>query len=298
MSTTTLVRTDTDARASAGPVRGNLARRKAWDLFFRFLLAALTLITLIPLVSVFFFVLYQGLPYLKLSFFTELPRPVGESGGGLGNAVLGTLTVLGLSSLAGLPIGLATGIFLSELKAARMAPVIRTAVEMLAGVPSIVLGIFAYSAVVVPLGHFSALAGAFALAVIQIPLIAKTTEEVLKLVPEHTREAGLALGLPRWRVTLSIVLSGSRAGVITGVVLALARIAGETAPLLFTALNSQHWGKSVLEPISTLPVQIYAFALAPFEEWNHLAWAAASFLILMISASSLCLRLFAYRKMR
>jgi phosphate transport system permease protein len=282
-------------RGSSGSMK-RLARRRKKDVIFRSLLLIFTVISLIPLVSVFFFVLYQGVPHLGISFFTELPKPVGETGGGLGNAVLGTLTLLGLSTLVGIPIGLITGIYLSEMKTSRLAETVRTSVEMLSGVPSIVLGIFAYSAVVVPVGHFSALAGAFALAVIQIPLIAKTTEEVLKLVPVHIREAGLALGLPRWRVTLSIVLAGSRSGVITGIVLALARIAGETAPLLFTALNSQHWGKSVFEPISSLPVQIYAFALAPFEEWNHLAWAGASFLIILISGSSLVLRLFAGRK--
>lgn len=276
--------------------KSNIAIRKFKDQLFKGMLLCFTMLALLPLFSILFFVLRKGLPHLNLSFFTELPKPVGESGGGLGNAVAGTLTLLFTSSIIGVPTGFFTGVYLSEMRTSRFVNVIRTAVEMLSGVPSIVLGIFAYAVVVVPFGHFSALAGSFALSIIQIPQIAKTTEEVFSLIPSHIREAGLALGLPRWKVTLFIVFAACRSGVISGIFLALSRIAGETAPLLFTALNSQHWGKSLLEPVSSLPVQIYSFALAPFQEWNDLAWAASSFLILLIFFTSLSLQFFSSRK--
>ncbi|RYG53848.1 phosphate ABC transporter permease PstA, partial [bacterium] len=202
-------------------------------------LCVLTLMALIPLIHVLHYVYRQGLPHWNLAFFTELPRPVGETGGGLGNAVVGSIALVSLAAAVGVPFGILVGIYLAEYERSRLSSLVRTTIELLSGVPSIVLGIFAYSAIVVPFGHFSMLAGSFALAVILLPVVAKTTEEVLKLIPAHIREAGLALGLPRWKVTIRIVLVAARSGITTGVALALARVAGETAPLLFTALSSQ-----------------------------------------------------------
>jgi len=254
------------------------------------LLIALACVALIPLIHVLHYVYAQGLPHWNLSFFTELPRPVGESGGGLGNAVVGSFFLVLVAAIVGVPVGILVGIFLSEYSRSALASWVRTSIELPSVVPSIVLGIFAYSALVVPIGHFSMLAGSFALAVILLPVVAKTTEEVLKLIPSHIREAGLALGIPRWKVTLRIVLIAARSGITTGVALALARVAGETAPLLFTALSSQHWPRSLLEPAASLPVQIYSFALAPFEEWNHLAWAAASVLVSLTLVTNLIMK--------
>lgn len=256
-------------------------------------LAALALaagIAVVPLVSVLFDVIQRGIAGLNLSFFTELPRPVGEAGGGLGNAVLGTLLLVSVGSVLGVPIGVASGVLLSEFPRTRFARVLRSSVELLAGVPSIILGIFAYAVLVVPLGHFSAFSGSIALAIILIPTVAKTTEEVLKLVPSHIREAGLALGLPRWKVILRIVLWGSRSGILTGVMLGVARISGETAPLLFTSLNSQYWPKGLLQPISSLPIQIYTYSISPFDDWNQLAWTGSLVLVVFVLVSNLAMR--------
>jgi phosphate transport system permease protein len=254
------------------------------------LLVAASLVAVLPLLFVLYYVVNRGLAGLNLAFFTHLPKPVGEPGGGLGNAVLGTLVLVALGSSVGVPIGIASGIFLSEFKRSRFANWLRTSVELLAGVPSIILGIFAYALLVVPMGGFSALAGALALAVILIPTVAKTTEEVLKLVPDHIREAGLGLGLPRWKVILRIVVFGSRSGIFTGVMLGVARISGESAPLLFTALNSQYWPRGLLAPISSLPVQIYTYAISPFDDWTQLAWTGSMVLVLFVLIANLSMR--------
>jgi len=259
-------------------------------------LVAAVVITLLPFVSVLYYVIERGVAGLNLNFFTELPKPVGEAGGGLGNAVLGTLILVGMACVIGIPIGIASGVCLSEFSRGKFAATLRFSVELLAGVPSIILGIFAYALIVVPMGGFSAIAGSMALAVILIPTVAKTTEEVLKLVPGHIREAGLALGLPRWKVILKIVLWGSRSGILTGVMLATARISGETAPLLFTALNSQYWPRGLLSPISSLPVQIFTYSIAPFEEWNQLAWTGALVLVGFVLIANLSMRFVIRRK--
>ncbi len=253
-------------------------------------LGAATVVAILPLLFVLYYVFQRGIAGLNLQFFTELPKPVGETGGGLGNAVLGTLCLVGLGSLVGVPIGIASGVYLSEYRRSRYADVLRSSVELLAGVPSIILGIFAYALIVVPMGGFSTLAGALALAVILVPTVAKTTEEVLKLVPDHVREAGLGLGLPRWKVILRIVVFGSRSGILTGVMLGVARISGETAPLLFTALNSQYWPRGILQPISSLPVQIYTYAISPFDEWTQLAWTGSMVLVLFVLVANLVMR--------
>lgn len=249
-----------------------------------------SLVAILPLLFILYYVISRGLSGLNLAFFTHLPKPVGDAGGGLGNAVLGTLILVGMGSLIGVPIGIASGVYLSEFRRSRYSDYLRASVELLAGVPSIILGIFAYAMIVVPMKGFSALAGSLALAVILIPTVAKTTEEVLKLVPDHIREAGLGLGLPRWRVILSIVLYGSRSGILTGVMLGVARISGESAPLLFTALNSQYWPRGLLEPISSLPVQIYTYAISPFQEWTQLAWTGSMVLVFFVLVANLLMR--------
>jgi phosphate transport system permease protein len=254
------------------------------------LLALGTLVATLPLLFVLYFVIHKGLGGLNLSFFTELPKPVGETGGGLGNAVLGTLFLVAAGSAIGVPIGVASGVYLSEFRRTRFADTLRASVELLAGVPSIILGIFAYALIVLPMKGFSALAGALALSIILIPTVAKTTEEVLKLVPDHIREAGLALGLPRWKVILRIVVFGSRNGILTGIMLGVARISGESAPLLFTALNSQYWPKGLLQPISSLPVQIYTYAISPFDEWTQLAWTGSMVLVFFVLVANLLMR--------
>jgi len=253
-------------------------------------LAVASLVAILPLIFVLYYVVHRGLQGLNLAFFTQLPKPVGETGGGLGNAVLGTLVLVTMGSVVGVPIGISAGVFLSEFRRSRFANLVRSSVELLAGVPSIILGIFAYALVVVPMHGFSALAGAFALAIILIPTVAKTTEEVLKLVPDHIREAGLGLGLPRWKVILRIVLYGSRSGILTGVMLGVARISGESAPLLFTAMNSQYWPRGIFAPISSLPVQIYTYAISPFDDWTQLAWTGSMVLVFVVLIANLAMR--------
>jgi phosphate transport system permease protein len=253
-------------------------------------LGAASIVAILPLIFVLYYVIQRGFAGLSLRFFTELPKPVGEEGGGLGNAALGTLLLVLTGSAIGVPIGVSSGIYLSEFRRTRYANLLRSSVELLAGVPSIILGIFAYAILVVPMKGFSALAGALALAVILIPTVAKTTEEVQKLVPDHIREAGLALGLPRWKVILRVVVRGSRSGILTGVMLGVARISGESAPLLFTALNSQYWPKGLFQPISSLPVQIYTYAISPFDEWTQLAWTGSLVLVLFVLVANLLMR--------
>lgn len=260
----------------------------------RLMLGVLTVacaLAILPLFSILYYVFARGLPGLNLEFFSELPKPVGETGGGLGNALQGTALMVALGSLIGVPIGVSAGVYLAEFPRARFTKTLRSSVELLAGVPSIVLGIFAYALIVVPMGGFSALAGSVALAIILIPTVAKTSEEVLKLVPDHIREAGLALGLPRWKVILMIIVWCSRSGIMTGIMLAVARISGETAPLIFTALNSQYWSHGILKPISSLPVQIYTYSISPFDDWNQLAWTGAMVLVLFVLVANLTMRL-------
>jgi len=253
------------------------------------------LVALGALFYLFGYVVAKGMPALSLDFFINNPKAVGDIGGGMANAVLGTLTLVALASLVGIPWGVMTGVYLSEYGRGTLAKVVRFSAEMLASVPSIVVGLFIYTVMVIPMRGFSTLAGSMALAVIMIPTIARTTEELLRLVPIHIREAGLALGLPRWKVILKIVLRGSIGGITTGVMLAVARAAGETAPLIFTALNNQVWLpelKQLVQPISSLPVQIYTYAISPFEEWHRQAWAGALVLVLVVFIMNLTTRVF------
>ncbi|MCC6276619.1 MAG: phosphate ABC transporter permease PstA [Oligoflexia bacterium] len=266
-------------------------RSKFRSFLVQICLCLVTIGALVPLFSVFIYVLQQGLPALNLAFFTETPKPVGEVGGGMANSLAGTLVIIGIASLIGIPVGVGTGLYLSEYGQGKRGSTIRFLVDILASIPSIVVGLFAYSMVVLPMKRFSALAGGIALSIIMIPTVARSAEELLKLVPQTVREAGLALGLPRWKVTLQIVLKGCRAGIITGVILALARIAGETAPLLFTALNNRFWSTQLDQPMSTLPVQIYSYAISPFDDWHRQAWAGALVLVLLVLLVNLMTRI-------
>lgn len=270
---------------------GRDIRRKLFNGWMLAVLFMATLVTVLPLFNIFVYVLKQGIPALNLDFFTQLPAPVGETGGGMANAMLGSLTLVFLAAALGVPVGIAAGVFLSEYKESKLAHPLRFGVDLLTSIPSIIVGIFAYALVVRPIGHFSAYAGALALAIIIIPIVARTTEEILRLVPVHIREAGLALGIPRWRVILVVVLKGTRAGVITGVMLAVARAAGETAPLIFTALNNKFWARSLDQPIASLPVTLYNYAISPYEDWHRQAWAAALVLMVFVLVLNLVTRL-------
>jgi len=270
--------------------RRRLVRRKIVNAAACGFLAAATIVALVPLVSVFAHVLQQGMPALNAAFFTELPKPVGEVGGGIANSLVGTLALVLIASAIGVPWGVAAAIYLSEYGKGKLGHVIRFATDILASIPSIVIGLFAYAIVVVPMKRFSALAGGVALGILMIPLVARSAEEILKLVPQHVREAGLALGLPRWKVVVRIVLRGSLGGIATGVILAVARVAGETAPLIFTALNSQYWTTRIDQPISSLSVQIYTYAISPYEDWHRQAWAGAFVLVCLVFVINLATR--------
>jgi phosphate transport system permease protein len=268
------------------------SKRKRKNTLARLLLTALGIVAVVPLISILIFLLSKGLPHLSWEFLTSLPAAYGDSGGGMGNALIGTLLLVILAAAAGVPLGIGTGIYLSEARPTdRFVTSVRTSTEMLAGVPSIVIGLFAYSIAVLPFGGFSAFAGAIALAVIMIPVIARTSEEVLRLVPVHVREAGLALGLPRWKVILRVILPACRKGLFTAVLLAVARASGETAPLLFTALNNRNWNLNPTKPTASLPVQVYTFATSPSDEWHAQAWTGALLLVLIVLGVSLLARI-------
>jgi phosphate transport system permease protein len=257
-------------------------------------MAALTALaaaaTILPLMLIFGFLLQQGASAINVDFFTQLPKPVGEPGGGMANAIIGSLVLVALASCLGLPLGILGGVYLTESRDRRLSWLIRFTADVLNGVPSIVIGIFAYTVVVLPMRRFSALAGGVALAVIMLPIVVRTTEEMMRLVPGSLREAALALGLPEWKVILRVVLPTARAGIITGVMVAIARIAGETAPLLFTAFGNRFWHQGLDEPIAALPLQIFAYAIAPYDDWHRQAWAGALVLILLVFLVSLAAR--------
>jgi phosphate transport system permease protein len=253
--------------------------------------AGAVVLALLPLAFILFFVLSQGLPALDGAFFTELPKPVGETGGGMANAMVGTVMLLGMAGLLGVPLGITAGVYLSEYPHSRLATFVRFAADVLNGVPSIVIGIFAYSIAVLPLQRFSALAGGLALGMMMIPIIVRTTEELLRLVPDSLREGALALGATRGRAVWTVILPAAAPGIVTGVLVALARVAGETAPLLFTSFNNRYWSTRLDQPISSLTVQIYTYAIAPYPDWHRQAWAGAFVLIAAILSFSLLARL-------
>ena len=245
-----------------------------------------TIIVVAPLVAIFAYLVYKGASSLNLAFFTQIPKPVGEAGGGMANSIIGSGVLLAIASAIGVPIGIASGIYVAEFgRGTRLSNMVRFTADVLNGVPSIVMGIAIYSLIVLPQKHFSALAGGMALGIMMIPTITRTTEEMLLMVPQSVREAALGLGVPNWRSVLSITLRTASPGVITGCMLAFARVAGETAPLLFTALGNQFWSTSINEPIAALPLQIFVYAISPYEEWHRLAWGAALVLIALIVLS-------------
>ncbi len=250
-----------------------------------------TVAVLVPLFLIFAYLLAKGFSSLNWAFFTQLPKPVGESGGGMANAIVGSITLIVLACGLGLPIGVLAGVYLAEYGHTRFGWTVRFCADVLNGVPSIVIGIYAYTLIVLPMHGFSAYAGGCALGVIMLPIIARTTEEMVRLVPASLREASLALGVPAWRTAIWVVVRTARAGIITGIMLAVARIAGETAPLLFTAFGNQFWHQSLSGPISSLPVQIYTYAISPFDDWHRQAWAGALVLLALIFVTSLSLRL-------
>ena len=249
------------------------------------------LVALVPLALIMFFVVSQGIQALNLDFFTHMPKPLGQEGGGMANAIVGTLMLSGLAALLAVPIGVISGVYLSEYPATRLASVVRFASDTLNGVPSIVIGDFAYGLAVLPFKQFSTLAGGLALGIMMIPIVAKTTEELLLLVPGSMREGALALGATRGRAVYSVILPAALPGIVTGIVLALARIAGETAPLLFTSFNNRFFSTSLTQPISSITVQVYTYAISPYEDWHRQAWAGALVLIAIVLSCSVLARL-------
>ena len=245
-----------------------------------------TAVVLIPLFAILVYLIYKGASSLNVAFFTRVPKPVGEVGGGMANSILGSGIVLALASLLGIPVGIAGGVYLAEYGSGKLlGSVIRFVADVLNGVPSIVMGIAGYALIVVHQHHFSALAGGVTLAIMMVPTVTRTTEEMLLTVPHSIREAALGLGVPRWRTILSVSRKTATPGIITGCMLAFARVAGETAPLLFTAFGSQFWPQSLNQPIAALPLQIYVYALSPYDEWHRLAWAGSLVLISLIMVS-------------
>jgi phosphate transport system permease protein len=243
------------------------------------------------------FVLVNGISSLNLDFFTHMPTPLGEPGGGVANSIVGSLLIVGIATLIGIPMGVGAGVFLSEYAGPRLANIIRFTADVLTGVPSIVIGIFAYGLVVLKMGHFSALAAGIALAIIMLPIVARSSEEMLKLVPRSQREAALALGITRWRTILSVIIPAARRGLVTGALLSVARAGGETAPLIFTSLGNRLWSLSVTGgPIDALPLRIWRYGIGPYDEWHQQAWAASFVLVMMVFAISLTARLVLTRR--
>jgi phosphate transport system permease protein len=276
-------------------MRGKLRRRHIINGIMVGLVGLAALIATLPLVFILFHLIELGGSSVQWHFFTHMPMPVGEVGGGMANAIIGTLIIVGAASVIGLPVGIGAGLYLAEHSATRLANVTRFLADVLNGLPSIVMGIFAWQFLVRPVGHFSAWAGSVALAAMMIPQVARTTEEIVRTVPVSLREAALALGYARWRTSLAIVLRTASAGIVTGALVAIARIAGETAPLLFTAFGNQFWSTSLNQPIAALPLQIFTYAVSPYDDWHAQAWAGALVLIAIILIISLVAR-FATRR--
>ena len=265
-------------------------RRRLASAFMTGLVAALSFLAVLALVLILGDLVVKGASSLDWNFFTRNPVPAGQTGGGVANAIVGTAIIVGLAGLIGLPVGIGTGLFLAEYGSGRLGWIVRFLADVLNGTPSIVIGIFAWSWLVKPMGHFSALAGSVALAVLMVPMISRTTEEMVRLVPHSLREAALALGSPRWRASLRVVARTALAGIVTGCLIGIARVAGETAPLLFTALGNLNFTTHVAGPMQTLSLQIFTYATGPFEEWHRLAWAAALVLMALVLLIALAAR--------
>src|SRR5580704_793509 len=269
--------------------------RIMWRRALNYVMLTLTGIAALGVVAVLFFILgylvWNGGKSLNWDFFTQLPKPVGEDGGGMANAIVGSLKLLGLAAVIGLPIGLMAGVYLAEFGGKTFSFVTRYTTDLLNGVPSIVMGIFAYSLVVLPVKHFSALAGGLALAVMVIPITVRSTEEFLRAVPNSMREGAMALGASKWRTIATVIVPAASGGILTGMLLSLARVAGETAPLLFTAFSNRYWSPGWSQPIASLPVMIYTYAIAPYDDWHRQAWAAGLVLLGLVLLANLGCRL-------
>lgn len=269
----------------------NLRRRKLFSRFFEILCGLAVVIALIPLAMILFYVIKEGAGALNWDFFTKMPKPVGETGGGMANAIVGTLILIGIAALFAVPIGGICGVHLAEYPSTKFSSVVRFAADVLNGVPSIVVGIFAYGLVVLPVKRFSAIAGGVALGFLMIPIVVRTTEELLRLVPGGLREGALALGATRSRAVFGVIVPAALPGILTGILVALARVAGETAPLLFTSLNNRFWSTSLTQPIASLTVQVYTYAQSPYDDWHRQAWAGAFLLVMIILTLSIAARL-------
>jgi phosphate transport system permease protein len=266
-------------------------RRKIVSKIAETFCALAVLVALLPLVMILFYVVTHGASALNLAFFTHTPKPVGEPGGGMANAIVGTLVLIGLAGLFAVPIGMMCGIHLAEYSGSKFTSVVRFAADVLNGVPSIVVGIFAYGLVVYPIRRFSAVAGGFALGLLMIPIVVRTTEELLRLVPPGLREGALALGASRSRAVLSVIVPAALPGILTGILVALARVAGETAPLLFTSFNNTYWSTNIMQPMASLTVQVFTYAISPYDDWHRQAWAGAFLLVVIILTLSIVARL-------
>lgn len=269
----------------------NLRRRKIYSGLFEMLCALAVIVALIPLAMILFYVVKEGFGALNFDFFTKMPKPVGESGGGMANAIAGTLILIGIAAAFAVPVGCLCGIHLSEYPGTKFSSVVRFAADVLNGVPSIVVGIFAYGILVLPVKRFSAIAGGIALGLLMIPIVVRTTEELLRLVPGGLREGALALGATRGRAVFGVIVPAALPGILTGILVALARVAGETAPLLFTAFNNRFWSTSLTQPIASLTVQVFTYAISPYDDWHRQAWAGAFLLVMMILTLSILARL-------
>lgn len=270
---------------------GNHVRRRlAEDIFFKGMVCLFAFISLLPLFLILYYITKNGIAVINWDFLSSLPRPIGETGGGVFNAIVGTLMLIILSGVISIPCGIAAGIYLSENKAGKLASGIRLCVVVLQGTPSIVIGIIAYIWIVAPLKTFSALSGGIALSIMMLPVIVKTTEETLKLIPYHLKEASLALGVPYYRTILKVILPSGISGILTGILLSVARITGETAPLLFTAFGNQFMNINIFKPIDSLPYRIFYYAMSPYPEWHSFAWGASFILVVLTLALNLIAR--------
>jgi phosphate transport system permease protein len=274
----------------ARPRARGLVRRRGMSIVMIGLTCVAATLAIVPLIAILTYLLEKGAGALSIGFFTHMPKPVGDAGGGMANAIMGTLLLIGIASVVGLPVGIGAGLYLAERRGTRLANLVRFLADVLNGLPSIVMGIFAWQFLVRPFGHFSALAGGVAIGAMMIPLVTRTTEEMVRTVPQALREAALALGYPRWRTSLQIVLRTALGGIVTGVLVAVARVAGETAPLLFTAFGNQFWSTKVTQPIAALPLQVFAYAISPYDEWHAQAWAGALVLIGLVLVISIVAR--------
>ncbi len=269
--------------------------RKVKDNLFLASVILFTIFSILPLLFLVFYLLVEGASSLSLDLFTEIPKAVGESGGGIANGIVGTLNLILIASILGIPIGIAVGIFLYENKHSRFADMVRLAAEVLQGIPSIVIGIFAYALIVRPLGQYSAISAGIALSIMMLPYISRTTEEMMNLIHPSLKEAALALGTSHWRTTIFVVLRSAISGVITGIIIAIARIAGETAPLLFTTFGNQFFSMNIASPMAAMPLQIYNFAMSPYPSWHKLAWAASIILVAIVIVLNIISKMIVHR---